>query len=303
MPEPPTYVRVADSIAAEIRSGRIAEGARVPSTRQIVREWGVAMATATKVLQALRSEGLVDSVRGSGTVVRRGARGTTHLTPATPAEPTLQQIVETAVGIADADGLPLVTMRRVAAQLGVATVTLGRHVRGREALTLHMVDSVFADVALPELPVTAWRPRLETVAHVFWTAFARHPWAAEVFSLSRPHPIPSVMPIAEWSLSTLRAMGLPAAEALAAHVMLFGYVRGMALARSAEQQAVSDTGVGADDWVRAHGDVRTWRTQADAPGLRYVSQEDVEFDLDGVYAYGLSRLLDGLEARRRASRS
>ena len=43
-----------------------------PSTRQIVRDWGVAMATATKVIAALRADGLVDPVPGRGTIVRPG---------------------------------------------------------------------------------------------------------------------------------------------------------------------------------------------------------------------------------------
>ncbi|MFI6514311.1 GntR family transcriptional regulator [Spirillospora sp. NPDC050679] len=67
-PDPP-YLQVVKHIRARIESGELREGDRVPSARRIVAEWGVSMATATKVLAALRSEGLAAGVAGVGTVV------------------------------------------------------------------------------------------------------------------------------------------------------------------------------------------------------------------------------------------
>ncbi|GAA1119109.1 TetR/AcrR family transcriptional regulator C-terminal domain-containing protein [Nocardiopsis metallicus] len=71
--ELPPYARVVADIRARIAGGELQPGDRVPSTREITREWGVAMATATKALSALRQAGLVEAVRGVGTVVRRAA--------------------------------------------------------------------------------------------------------------------------------------------------------------------------------------------------------------------------------------
>ena len=70
-PEPP-YLQIAGRIREDILSGRLQEGDAVPSAREIARTWAVAMATATKVLATLRSQGLVRPVRGVGTVVDRG---------------------------------------------------------------------------------------------------------------------------------------------------------------------------------------------------------------------------------------
>lgn len=77
----PPYLRIARDIRHRIDSGDLAPGDRVPSTRRITQEWGVAMATATKALAALNQEGLVRAVPGVGTVVvepvreRRAAPG------------------------------------------------------------------------------------------------------------------------------------------------------------------------------------------------------------------------------------
>ncbi|WP_279581351.1 GntR family transcriptional regulator [Fodinicola feengrottensis] len=69
MPDP-RYQLIADEIRGRIESGALAPGERVPSTRQIARDWQVAMATATKVLTTLRQQDLVEARPGIGTVVR-----------------------------------------------------------------------------------------------------------------------------------------------------------------------------------------------------------------------------------------
>ncbi|HSZ42977.1 MAG TPA: TetR/AcrR family transcriptional regulator C-terminal domain-containing protein [Trebonia sp.] len=299
MTNQPLYLRIADEIAEDIRGGRLAAGQPAPSTRRIVRDWDVAMATATKVIGALRAAGLVETIPGSGTIVRR-QDGPAAMT-ARRATLTRREIVEAGVRIADADGLPLVTMRRVADSLGVSTMALYRHVPSKADLTLRMTDSVFAGARLPEIPVADWRPRLDAIAHLFWAVLSRHPWAAEVLSISRPQLLPSVLPLAEWSLFTLRAMGFSTGDMLCAHINLFAHVRGMALAGLTEAQAEQDTGMSADNWMR-HRDreVREWAGAAGHPGLAHVIREPFDFDLDTVFEFGLQRLLDGLDAHRPA---
>ncbi|MGL5864517.1 MAG: GntR family transcriptional regulator [Dermatophilaceae bacterium] len=62
-------MQVVAAIREQIRSGALKPGDHVPSARKITREWGVSIATATKVLAALRSERLARGVPGVGTVV------------------------------------------------------------------------------------------------------------------------------------------------------------------------------------------------------------------------------------------
>jgi DNA-binding transcriptional regulator YhcF (GntR family) len=296
----PLYLRIADEIAVEIRDGRLAEGRPAPSTRRIVRDWNVAMATATKVIGALREAGLVETVPGRGTIVLHKSEPPA-VTERKRGRLTRLEVVADGVRIADVDGLPFVTMRRVADSLGVSTMALYRHVPNKGDLTLRMADSVFAGIRLPEIPVAAWRPRLDVAAHLIWEVLSRHPWAAEVMSISRPQPMPNVMPLAEWSFSTLRAMGFGTQDMLCTHINLFAHVRGMALARLAEAQAEKDTGMSADDWMAHHdGGLRQWADSAGYPGLGHVMREPFDFDLDTVFEYGLQRLLDGVAARRRA---
>ncbi|RSO50678.1 protein KorA [Streptomyces sp. WAC 06725] len=60
-------------------SGELAEGDVVPSERQLVTDWSISRATATKVLNELRHEHLVAPRQGVGTVAT--ARRTQHHSP------------------------------------------------------------------------------------------------------------------------------------------------------------------------------------------------------------------------------
>lgn len=70
---------LAETIRAAIADGTYAVGDRVPTIRQLAEEHGVAYATASKAVEMLRNEGLVESRPGRGTVVRSG--GATSLAP------------------------------------------------------------------------------------------------------------------------------------------------------------------------------------------------------------------------------
>lgn len=65
----PPYLQVVRYIRQQILDGDLGDGATLPSIRQIADQWGISRATATKVVAALRSEGLVRSIQGVGTVV------------------------------------------------------------------------------------------------------------------------------------------------------------------------------------------------------------------------------------------
>lgn len=65
----PAYVQLAGILRARIKSGEIT--ARLPSERDLHQEFGVAPMTARKAVRLLTDEGLVLTVTGRGTYVRR----------------------------------------------------------------------------------------------------------------------------------------------------------------------------------------------------------------------------------------
>ncbi|GIF73220.1 TetR/AcrR family transcriptional regulator C-terminal domain-containing protein [Asanoa siamensis] len=318
MVEEAPYRRIAAEIQDRIARGEFAPGDRIPSTREITRDWGVAMATATKVIVALRDAGVVETRSGSGSIViDRGsapievviepdvpARAGGFHTPAAvrtrkPSDVELnrERVVSSAIAIADAEGLSMLTMRRVAADLGVATMSLYRHVPGKDELVLAMIDAVFGEAPLPEDLPGHWRARLETAARQMWRSFAAHPWAADPLSLTRPQLLPNLMPYSEWSLGTLRELGFDVDEMMHIHLSLFGHVRASALSLDSELRAREDTGVTNDQWADMHGnEIEAVLSSASegSSGLRYVAEHGFDYDIEAVFESGLRLLLDGV---------
>ncbi|HEY2053348.1 MAG TPA: TetR/AcrR family transcriptional regulator C-terminal domain-containing protein [Solirubrobacterales bacterium] len=92
------------------------------------------------------------------------------------------EIVVAAVRIADAEGVEAVSMRRLADELGVATMTPYTHVESKDELIDLMRDAVAAAMILPEPIPDDWREALRAIAHRTKNAFEAHPWSLDVAS-------------------------------------------------------------------------------------------------------------------------
>jgi DNA-binding transcriptional regulator YhcF (GntR family) len=291
-----TSTRIAADLRARIAAGEFGPGDRVPSTRELTRQWGVAMATATKALSLLQDEGLLRSVRGVGTVVaaRQAAPRPTRRRTAGPS-PARDDVVRTAVSIADAEGLATLSMRRIAAELGIPTMSLYQHVASKEDLVTLMIDRAFGEEPVPTEPAPGWRTALEISARLQWAAYRSHPWLAPAMSLTRPQPVPSALAYTEWVLGVLDGRGLAPTMAFTVHVMLFSYVRGMAVNLESEAQAEAESGMTADEWMDAHvGAITSLAASGDFPHVKRMTGLDFDLDLDALFELGLRCLLDGL---------
>lgn len=286
------YLRIVEELRRRIVSGELAAGDKIPSTRQIMREWGVAMATAGKVLARLQEEGLARVVPGAGTVVagREGrARG--------PAQDlTRQRIVRVAVRIADAEGLAAVSMRRIAAESDASAMSLYRHVDGKDELVHLMADAVYGEDPPPERPPRGWRAQLELALRQQWRIHRRHPWLAQAVSLTRPEFVRNGMAHTDRLLRAVDGLGLDANTMLHAVMSLMNVVRGTAVSLEAEQQARTETGITEDEWMRAReAELGELFASGAYPTLaKVVAQPGLDMDLDSIFEFGLRRQLDGL---------
>jgi DNA-binding GntR family transcriptional regulator len=121
------YLRIAAELRRRITDGELGPGDRVPSTRQIAKDWGVALATATKVLNVLHQEGLVEAEPRVGTVVARPPSSPPRKVRSSgEPELTRERILRAAIEIADAEGIDALSMRGVAARLGVVAAKFAR---------------------------------------------------------------------------------------------------------------------------------------------------------------------------------
>jgi AcrR family transcriptional regulator len=284
------------AIRQRISSGELKPGDRVPSVREITRRWGVAMATATRVLASLRQEGLVVARPGIGTVVVGTVSGPVSSPVRRVPDVGLPDVVRTAIGIADAEGSAALSMRRVATGLGVATMSLYRHVDGKDDLLTRMVDAVFGEHRFTVPPPDDWLTALEIGARSLWRMFRRHPWAAQVLSLTRPQATPNALAFSEWVMRPMHAAGLPPTRILQVHLTLVSYVRGLAVSLEAEAAAEQETGVTYSEFVDAQDATFSALTASGAfPTFEVVAAaSDFALDLDEQFEFGLRHLLAGL---------
>ncbi|GAA1580540.1 TetR/AcrR family transcriptional regulator C-terminal domain-containing protein [Actinoplanes couchii] len=284
------YRQIVTAIRHRIESGELRPGDRVPSARAITREWGVAIATATKAHAALREEGLTTARPGVGTVVAG---------PVPPRETDLglDRIVAEAITIAARDGIADVSMRRIAAGLNVATMSLYRHVPSRDDLVLAMIDAALGDLRVPARYSGDWRTDLDRCARALWEVFQRHPWLGPSMSVTRPQPAPNALRLGEWLMGALGPTGLGVTDRMLVQVLLFSFVRGVASGLEPEALAVRDTGITDDEWMeRQAGAFARFAAQNPAPHYQQLFGGDLDFDFDlnVLFEFGLARFLDGL---------
>ncbi|WP_414635359.1 GntR family transcriptional regulator [Actinotalea caeni] len=257
--------RVAAILRDDIAYGRLRPGDRLPSTRQLVHAHGVAMATASRAVAMLRDEGLVVTRPGSGTTVRPLP---TRPATARPSRGNARaEVVERAVAIADREGLHAVTMRRLAGELGMAPMSLYRHVAGREDLERLMLRAIFVASPLPSPPPESPRERLLGVYRLQWRLYRRHRWLATLTGVTRPPLVPEAMSHTERALDALADLGLPLAERGGVAIALTALVRGLALSVAEEveaehesrQRAVVEPRRPRDHRTPGHGPVPTAR--------------------------------------------
>ncbi|HEX4220921.1 MAG TPA: TetR/AcrR family transcriptional regulator C-terminal domain-containing protein, partial [Pseudonocardiaceae bacterium] len=269
-------------------------GDRVPSTRQIAQEWGVAIVTATRVLATLRDEGLVVARPRVGTVVAQRARAPRRR----PVEPdvTRERIVAAAIAIADADGLGGLSMRRIATELGMATMSIYHYLPGKDELIDAMVDGAFGDDELPPIPEAGWRVRMDLIARLQWSFYRRHPWLADAMSFTRPPVAPRAMRYTEWTLAALDDYGLSGEIMTYVAVGLASYVRGTAVNLEPEAKAEQDTGMNYVEWMIEQEPrfLEILREQGFPVLARLAVGEGIDIDLEKLFEFGLDRFLDGL---------
>src|ERR1700726_4145195 len=89
---------------------------------------------------------------------------------------TREKIAAVALAIADAEGFPAVSMRRVAQELDVGTMSLYYYVKTKDDLVAVMDDALMGEALLPSLP-KGWQRAMMEIAKRTHAVFIRHPWA------------------------------------------------------------------------------------------------------------------------------
>ncbi|WP_049578578.1 TetR/AcrR family transcriptional regulator [Streptomyces sp. SBT349] len=119
-----------------------------------------------------------------------------------PKSLTLPQVAAAALAVIDRDGLAALTMRAVAAELGMATMSLYRYVADRDALERLVVERVLGRVDTSPPPGVPWDRQVAALMERVWAAVGAHP---EVVPLTMAHRHASHS-LLRWSESVLTVL-------------------------------------------------------------------------------------------------
>lgn len=242
--------------------------------------------------------GTGDPARSMALLWRTGARSGPR--PGPRAGLDVDRVVAAAVRLADAEGLAALSMRRVAAELGVGTMTLYTHVPGKGELVDLMLDGVLGELYPDgEVPAGGWRDRLETVARANWQLSLRHPWAVHV-ATGRPPLGPGLMRKYELELRAVDGLGLTEVEMDLLVSLLDGFVRGAVGGVHERSDAERVTGVTEQQWWAATEPylARVFDAERFPTAARVgpVAGQELQaaYAPERTFEFGLARLLDGI---------
>jgi TetR/AcrR family tetracycline transcriptional repressor len=147
-----------------------------------------------------------------------------HRAPAARRRRTLsrEQVIETALSLLDQVGLEKLTMRRLAARLGVRAASLYRHVRNKEELMVLLADAISADIPLAGGAGT-WREQLTFLAWNVRRGLAARRDAAIVLA-NTPPAGPHRLKHIDAALRVIRSSGLSERDAVWAAYHLNNFV-------------------------------------------------------------------------------
>jgi AcrR family transcriptional regulator len=219
---------------------------------------------------------------------------------------SLQRIVDAGIRVATKDGLPAVSMNRVAAVVGAATKSLFRHLDAKDDLLSHMVDAVFADVPAAPGAEETWRAGLERWAAAHLAVLRRHPWVVQV-PIGGPPVMPNQVLWFERGLACLRQTRLLEAEKPSVLLLVNGFVRNQGTLEADMGIAARVSGIAPEDVGRGYSELLDRVTDpARFPAIHALLAAKV-FAGDGALAddfrFGLDRILDGVDVLVRARAS
>lgn len=207
-----------------------------------------------------------------------------------------ERVLDTAIGIADRDGVDALTMRGLAQELGVEAMSLYHYVRSKDELLKGMLAVVLSEIE-PVPDDGSWREAVRKWAVSSHDAYVRHRWAHRLTS-SPESVLPAGMRNQEKLLKRLREAGFSPNMTHHAFHALDSHIIGTSLWEAGIAAAIPKGKLA--DVVRLFTD--TFPIE-EYPFFHEHVQQHLGNTTKGdksVFEFGLDLILDGLERIRAA---
>ncbi len=201
---------------------------------------------------------------------------------------TRSRVIEAALVLIDAEGVSAVTMPRVAAHLGVGTMSLYRHVENKDDLLNGVAEHVLGRVKVPAGAPDDWEGRVVGYLRSLRSQALAHPALSSILA-ERGLTVGPVFDQLEQTHGVLRAAGFSDADAARTFYSLFTYVFGFViweLPHVHQQPAAS--------YTKAWNDALDELDPDSYPNLHALRAELTGVASNDQFEYGLERLVESL---------
>ncbi|GGV03650.1 transcriptional regulator [Streptomyces filipinensis] len=230
----------------------------------------------------------------------RERRARTHVTP-TRAPLSRERVVEAAFTVLDRQGLDGLSMRQVAAELGVTVSALYAYVSSKDDLLELMYTRLFDGFALPEPDPERWREQVRDYARAGRRRLLSHRDMARISMAHVPFTA-ELLPHVEALLAIFRTAGLPDRIAAEAGDLISTYIDGFVLEEGMWQDRAARHGgdgssLARPDWSGMAGEMREYFASlpaAEFPHLRALAGLIVSDSSDERFDTGVEIILRGL---------
>lgn len=199
-------------------------------------------------------------------------------------------IFRAALELVDGGGIEALTMRRLASELGVATMTLYSHVPNKEDLLLGVVNTATAEMALPPPGAPPW-DALRTTIREFRRVAQLHPNLVPLIT-RQPPAGPEGLRTLDVALDALRRAGLDPARTACAYRMTASFAIGFVSLEAGGYFRPLDEGAGGRNVDL--GDLQ------DMARIVEIAPHLAQWDNDAEFEAGMDVLIDALERGLRA---
>ena len=205
---------------------------------------------------------------------------------------SIESIGRAAVHIADTNGLDAVSMKAVAHEVGMTTMSLYRYLDSRDQLSEVMLHCAYGRPAAGLTATGSWRKRLERWCLAIADLILAHPWTVRV-PMNGPPRTPNILRWTDAGLRALSPTNLTEKQKLSALLAADGYVRSH-VSQSLQIGAVGPA-AGPD---QVQWDIASLLDEETFPALvaaaPAIEDDDDDFFTDEL-AFGLTLVLDGIE--------
>src|SRR5690606_38601603 len=146
-----------------------------------------------------------------------------------------ERILDAALRLVDRYGVEALTMRGLAADLGVDPMAIYHHLPGgKDAILSGLVEQEFANLRVPQIDGAGWEEQVRACAHAYYEVVRAHPHltryvAGDVALVEKAY----LNAGSEGLYAALFAAGLEAGEVLPAASLIIDFLHGYSLGESA----------------------------------------------------------------------